>query len=367
MLIKCDVLVVGAGPAGLSAALVLSNKGCSTVVLEKNKTVGPKHTKYDITEGDRICGILDEIGIKANKTSSKSEWFSPHHSFLLDSKIEDYYFKRGHEEDSLEMKLLNRLQKNDVKIFFEANISEIRKHKENIEDIEIICGKDKIRIDPQYIVAADGPESGIRKSLKIRSQEYAKFVGHGYFVNTEEEEMIPHARIYFDITMAPGGYVYSGSVGRESFFCVVIDDIFNGRDSLERYLRYFLEKHVNGFFSVRNHFSGIGISGVQDVVVGNVLFVGGAGFFYDPFFGYGLNYAIESAYFAAKAVEKNDMEIYKIYSRKVQKEIKDMFFAREIWREADNDFFDRLIMALNGKLDAVDERIDKILELFEEN
>ena len=41
MSIKCDVLIIGGGPAGLSAALFLSNESFSTIVLEKNKTCGP--------------------------------------------------------------------------------------------------------------------------------------------------------------------------------------------------------------------------------------------------------------------------------------------------------------------------------------
>jgi len=61
------------------------------------------------------------------------------------------------------------------------------------------------------------------------------------------------------------------------------------------------------------------------------------------------------------------MEIYREYANKIQREIKDLFFAREIWRKADNDFFDRLIKAFNGEYNRSDEKINKILELFDEN
>ena len=116
MSIKCDVLVVGGGPAGLSAALFLSNKSFSTIVLEKSKTCGPKHTKYDITEGNRIREIIDEIGINTNKTSSRSEWFSPNYSYVLNSEIKDFYFKRGPGEGSLENVLLKKMN-NKVEVF----------------------------------------------------------------------------------------------------------------------------------------------------------------------------------------------------------------------------------------------------------
>ena len=39
---KYDVIIVGAGPAGLSCAETLSKSGKSVLVLEKNYKVGPK-------------------------------------------------------------------------------------------------------------------------------------------------------------------------------------------------------------------------------------------------------------------------------------------------------------------------------------
>ena len=38
--IKCDVLVVGAGPAGLSAARALAKKGLKTIIIEEDEEVG---------------------------------------------------------------------------------------------------------------------------------------------------------------------------------------------------------------------------------------------------------------------------------------------------------------------------------------
>jgi flavin-dependent dehydrogenase len=64
MAIECDVLVVGAGPAGLSTALLLSKHDFNPVVVEKNNHGGPGHPKYDITEGNRLYEILDELGIQ---------------------------------------------------------------------------------------------------------------------------------------------------------------------------------------------------------------------------------------------------------------------------------------------------------------
>ncbi|MCD6467777.1 MAG: FAD-dependent monooxygenase, partial [Thermoplasmata archaeon] len=64
MQIECDVLVVGAGPAGLATAVLLSKKGFTSAVIEKGKSVGLHNIKYDITEGNIISGILKKLGIK---------------------------------------------------------------------------------------------------------------------------------------------------------------------------------------------------------------------------------------------------------------------------------------------------------------
>jgi len=367
MSIRCDVLVVGAGPAGLSAALFLSNKGFSTIVLEKNETVGSKHTKYDITEGNRIREILNEVGIKANKISSTSEWISPNHNFVLDSKIEDFYFKRGRDKDSLESKLLKKLKSNNVDIFLGTKLVSIEKNGKEIVAVEIDKRTKKLRIEPKYVIVADGSNSEFRRKLKVKTNNFVTFIGFGVLIESKERDVVPHAKIYFDERIAPGGYVYSGSVGKESFFCIIVDAEVSKEKSLKQNLEIFLEKHDGEKFTEKNHFTGIGISGIQEVIVGNVLFIGGAALFCNPFLGYGLNYAIESAYYAVDSIVKNNMETYSKYANEIQKEIKDMFFAREIWRKANNYFFDRLVQAFNGKYDISDEKIKKIVELFGED
>ncbi len=366
MLIKCDVLVVGAGPAGLSAALLLSKKGISTIILERNKSPGSQQTSYDITEGSRIHDILNEIRIKPQKISSVSEWFSPNHRFILDSKIEDYYFKRGPEEDSIENILLHKLPKKNVDILLESHIDSLERKKKQVTEITVKTAHEKITIKPKYIIGADGVQSDLRKRLRIETKTYAIFRGVGIVVESKEQDEIPNAKIYFDEQFAPGGYIYSGSIENKSFFCVVIDDIFSKKIKLRENLKKFLEKNVKREITSKNYFSGIGISGIHKNQFKNVFFVGGAALFYDTFLGYGLNYAIESAYIAAQAIIKNNIEMYKKYVKEIQQEIKDNYKAREIWRKADNNFFNKLIKAFHGEYVPEDKEINKILDLFNE-
>ena len=98
----------------------------------------------------------------------------------------------------------------------------------------------------------------------------------------------------------------------------------------------------------------------------NVFFIGGAGLYYDPFLGYGLNYTLESGYYAAKSIIDSNIEIFLKYDEEIGKEFKELLEIRNIWRKADNKFFDNLILTLNGKSKYCDEKINKILRLFME-
>jgi len=364
MKIECDVLVVGAGPAGLTAAMFLLKKGFSTVVLERNKFPGSQQISYDITEGNRIKNILNKMKINPVKISNISEWISPNYSFVLDSKIDDYYFKRGSEKDSIENIMLEKLPKKNVDVLFESRIDTLEIKKKQVIKTLVKTSNEKMTIKPKYIIGADGVQSDLRKKLKIKTKIYSTFKGAGVIVQSEKQNLIPHAKIYFDKNLAPGGYIYSGSIKNISFFCNVIDDIFFKKIKLQNNLKKFIEHKISWDFKNINFFGGIGASGIHYNNLKNVLLVGGAALFYDPFLGYGLNYAFESGYFAAHAIINYNIEIYKKYVKEIQTEINNRVRVREIWRKADNIFFDNLIKVLRGEYYSKDEDIKNILDLF---
>ena len=211
---------------------------------------------------------------------------------------------------------------NKVDVFLKSKVNFIEFQKKEIMTVKVSIDNKKIEIKPKYVIVADGPESDFRKRLKIDTECFVKFNGFGVLIESNKSDVIPHTKIYLDEKITPGGYIYSGSVDTETFFCLVNDDKFTKKKSSKQHLKYFLEKNMKEKFTVKNYFSGIGISGIQQVLFGNTLFIGGAALFYDPFLGYGLNYAIESAYFASNAIEKNDLYVYKEYTNKIQTEIR---------------------------------------------
>lgn len=366
MNVKCDVLVIGAGPAGLIASDILSKKGYKLILIEKKENLDDLITKYDITEGHRISNILQELNIKEHKKSNISEWLSPSNKFILDSSIEDLYFKRGSTKDSLEKQIYSKLQNNQVQCMLNSSINSISKTDNTIESISITSNDNEYTISSENIIICDGADSEMRKKLEIPEEIFAHFYGTGIIIETEKDNYIPHAKIYFDKEYAPGGYVYSGSVGNETFYCIVYDKgAIDTLDSSEKLNQFIKENHKETIKS-QSYFTGNGISGIIENKYHNVYFLGGAALLNDPFLGYGLNYAIESAYIAANAIFNNDPSIYDEYLTNIQHIFKEMVSIRDIWRKADNDFFDLLLDVLKGEKTTDNKEIHKILELFED-
>lgn len=63
--LKYDVVVVGAGPAGLSAAIVLAKAGVKVMVIERGKFPGAKNVMGGVFYTDCMKGIVDEFPGKA--------------------------------------------------------------------------------------------------------------------------------------------------------------------------------------------------------------------------------------------------------------------------------------------------------------
>lgn len=363
MATNCDVLVIGGGPAGLTAANVLSKKDLSVIILEKGNNFGPESTKYDITEDERIRNILDTLEIEPNKTSSKSDWISKEKSYTLKSEIEDYYFKRGPDKDSLEKKLISNSNEENINSFRESEIQEINFENEKYSFI-VNSSEGREKINPEYIIDAEGSESYISNELNLSSETFAKFEGLGVILDAQKENEIPHARIYLDKGLAPGGYLYSGSVKEDTFACVVIDSIFSEDVNIEENLKNFIRTQFSEDRKIKSYFSGIGISGRHKPVHKNIIFVGGAALLHGPFLGYGLNYAIESGYKAAQSITRNNLSMYREYFKEMQDEFSKMKSLRKFFRNANNDFFQNLINGMKEPSKIKNGKVKKILKIF---
>ncbi|MBI5253888.1 MAG: FAD-dependent monooxygenase, partial [Euryarchaeota archaeon] len=207
-MIECDVLVVGAGPAGSVAALYCSKHGLDAVLIEKSEKVGAHtNTRIDTSPDFELTDIINELRLKTEGVAYTSRWYSPlGRSFTLNSKIGEYYFKRGPEPDSFECSTVKKTVKHDCKLFLNTVIKKIDKKEGKFHKAMAIQDREEIVIKPKIIIAADGGNSFFHKYLNEKIKKEAR-VGYGVTGKKFGEPNI--SEIYFDAELAPGGYFYT--------------------------------------------------------------------------------------------------------------------------------------------------------------
>ena len=173
-------IIIGAGPIGLTIALLLQQHGVSTVIIEKHSGTS-KHPKARHVSA-RSMEIFRRLGLeKAIYQSSLSPsqngfgWFKR----LTEAPIAKVSSREHYEnispctpanitQPNLEKILLDNYQNRGGQVLFSHKVEKIAQNDNKVQLIvrELSTKNTKI-YESQYCIAADGAKSSIRKVLKI--------------------------------------------------------------------------------------------------------------------------------------------------------------------------------------------------------
>ncbi len=364
---KCDVLVVGAGPAGSVAALYSAKHGLNTVLIERNNKIGAHtNTRIDSSPDFGLTEIINELGLKTENLVYNSKWHSPSgSSFTLHSKIGEYYFKRGSASDSFECSTVYNSIKYGCEFISDANLKSVNndnKDKRCINKVVVSQGPHEIMIKPKIIIDATGVNSPFHTFLRIPKRDYKKGVIFGMtgkdFVNSDTSE------IYFDAALIKGGYFYVVTAKSGISSAAVVLDSTKLKKPVDKYFYDYLRRNTEvaeKIKSVDGRFYGeANLLRLHEHRYQNVLFAGDAAGLIDPLMGYGMLPAIASGYYAGKysveAIKGGYYEALKRYEWEVKKRFnKRMSYAfRRIFESLDNKDLDILIKMANELGDGTD-------------
>ena len=176
---KCDVVIIGAGPGGLKAAEILANNNKKVLVLEKNIIIGKKVCAAGLT--------LKDFEFIPKKLVERE-----FNSLIIHTPLQEAAIK----SDKPFVFTTNRIKlgKYMAKKSMDAG-AEIRTNSlvTKINENSIITNNKKIKFD--YLIGADGSNSILRRSLNLPTKDLMlaiqyitnkKFKNLELFIDTEK-------------------------------------------------------------------------------------------------------------------------------------------------------------------------------------
>ncbi len=151
---KYDVIIVGAGPAGLQCAYRLANTGLKILILEKNEVIGDKVCAGGLTLKDlKILDLPDDLVEKK----------------VFDVTISSPMFtSRSHSEEpvlytinrkALGRWMADRLKGTDAQVLTRTRVTGISDHKVYTDNGDVF--------EWRFLVGADGVTSTVRKYMNL--------------------------------------------------------------------------------------------------------------------------------------------------------------------------------------------------------
>jgi digeranylgeranylglycerophospholipid reductase len=356
---RYDCIIVGAGPAGSMAAIVLAENQQNVLLIEKHKEVGqPLCCAEAISpKGLSICGEV------------KPAWISsPVHKILLKSpsgkELKLPYPNSGLvlNRKLFDKELALKAQSSGAMLKLKTQAVGLIHNRGKICGIKVKEDSKESEYESKVIIAADGIESlvarwaGLDSSLKLDEVDSA----YQYLLKSEsiEESCI---EFHFGTKLAPGGYAWVFPKGRNAANVGLAINPASGNppgvEKAKELLDYFVMKRFKNFSVVEWMTGGIpSYSRKSQLIKDNLLFAGDAARVVDSLSGAGIANALLSGRIAGQVtseylknreaplsyLKKYEEEFMKIKGR----ELRFYSFCRKIYLKMKDEDFEEVISFL---------------------
>ena len=321
-----DIIIVGAGPAGTTAARYAAQKGLSVLVLEKDRDVGYPVRCGEAVSHDGLLQFIEPDKKFIASTCRKLRFISPNGNFstipiegkgyVLERRIFDYELAKIATDCG-------------AQVITKAYVYDLLKNENgNASGVKALIKDEKIEIKSKIVIAADGVESrvgkwaGIDTTCRIDDMESCAQVTVSGIEFTEER-----LDLYFGKSVAPGGYVWIFPKGKNTAnIGIGISTIDAKEKSAIKYLNEFMEKHFPNAAILTRIAGGVPCAvTIGTLVKNNVVLVGDAAHQVNPISGGGIITGMIGGMMAgevvAEAILKNDFKILNEYPKKWEKRL----------------------------------------------
>ena len=220
---RSDVLVVGAGPTGLYAALVLTTAGIATEVVDKHWRTGAH--SYALALHPRSLELLDDAGVLSSllEQGRRIDRIAIYESGQRRAEFDLGLLRARHPyvlvvpQALLEGALEDRLMRDGLKVGWNRRVESIKEQEgrvtAEIAHLDRIAAGYPIaraewsvvktsKTDASWVIGADGYHSQLRERLGIRFEQHAGLETYSVYELEGEEDAGGEMRVLFDGALA---------------------------------------------------------------------------------------------------------------------------------------------------------------------
>ncbi|MBN2282134.1 MAG: NAD(P)/FAD-dependent oxidoreductase [Candidatus Marinimicrobia bacterium] len=353
-----DIVVVGGGPAGTTAARHAAEQGVSVAVFHRNNEIGAPVRCAEGISRFIIEKYLGKENIRDSWISSESDkcrLISP------SGKIVDVHLKESGyilNRRIFDMDLADWAARKGAQIFTGAFVYHVEKHETHALVFIEQYGK-KYQVKAKLVIAADGVESRIARFFGVKTQLRPCDIDSCAQVLATNIAM-QKDRIDFWVSqkIAPGGYIWLFPKGDGiANIGIGISGQHNGEKNARQYLDEFLAVNFSEASILTNILGGVPVAEpLESFVADGLMIIGDAARVANPVTGEGIGPALSTGTRAGKVGGRAILE--KDTSAKFLKA-----FEKEWRRDSGkyNGFFYRLKEVI---LNISDEELDRLAEKF---
>ncbi|HWQ20908.1 MAG TPA: NAD(P)/FAD-dependent oxidoreductase [Methanotrichaceae archaeon] len=314
---KCDLVVVGAGPGGSMAAKAAAAAGLDVVMVEKRQEIGdPVRCAEGVSKGALAELVkLDPKWISSEVKGAKI--YAPNGTKITMS--ED---RAGAEVGYvLERKIFDRSLAMDAaragaQVMVKTRALGLIKNDGRISGINAMWSGEPLTIEAPLVIGADGVESKVGRWAGIDTTLKPKDISTcAQFLIQDESIDEDYCEFFFGNEMAPGGYIWIFPKGKN--LANVGIGILGSKSKPGaplRLLREFVDHRIPNGRIVEMVVGGDPVAGVMDTTTADgVMLVGDAARQSDPLTGGGILNAMKAGIIAgevaAKAISAGDVSV----------------------------------------------------------